>query len=50
MRAAGIKMAADVLEKQALEWALTRGARSGRVAFQFCQDAIGKQYLAKAMG
>jgi predicted AAA+ superfamily ATPase len=26
----------------ALEWAITRGARSGRVAWQFIQDAAGK--------
>lgn len=28
---------------QALEWSMTRGARSGRVAWQFIQDLAGKQ-------
>ncbi|MEM6382319.1 MAG: ATP-binding protein [Pseudomonadota bacterium] len=31
---------------QALEWATTRGARSGRVAWQFIQDAAGRAGLA----
>jgi predicted AAA+ superfamily ATPase len=26
----------------AMEWSITRGARSGRVAWQFIQDAAGK--------
>lgn len=30
------------LHREALEWATTRGARSGRVAWQFIQDAAGK--------
>lgn len=32
----------DNLHAQALEWAQTRGARSGRVAWQFIQDLAGK--------
>ena len=32
----------DDLHKAALEWSTTRGARSGRVAWQFIQDAAGK--------
>lgn len=31
------------LHQQALEWSKTRGARSGRVAWQFIQDTAGKQ-------
>lgn len=31
------------LHDQALEWAKTRGAHSGRVAWQFVQDTAGKQ-------
>lgn len=31
------------IEKAALQWALTRGARSGRVAWQFARDWAGKQ-------
>ena len=33
---------AETLHREALEWATTRGARSGRVAWQFIQDAAGK--------
>ena len=29
-------------EKQALEWAMTRGNRSGRVAWQYIQDLAGR--------
>lgn len=32
----------DDLHAQAVEWALTRGSRSGRVAWQFIQDLAGK--------
>ncbi|MEP0322942.1 ATP-binding protein [Bauldia litoralis] len=32
----------DALRHQALEWATTRGARSGRVAWQFIQDLAGR--------
>ena len=31
------------LKAQALEWATTRGSRSGRVAWQFVQDLAGRQ-------
>lgn len=31
------------LRAQALEWSMTRGARSGRVAWQFIQDLAGRQ-------
>ena len=31
------------LRSQALEWSMTRGSRSGRVAWQFIQDLAGKQ-------
>jgi hypothetical protein len=30
------------LRAAALEWAATRGSRSGRVAWQFIQDLAGK--------
>lgn len=30
------------LQREALEWATTRGARSGRVAWQFIQDVAGR--------
>lgn len=32
----------DELHRQALEWSITRGSRSGRVAWQFIQDMAGK--------
>ncbi|MDF1609894.1 ATP-binding protein [Hoeflea sp. YIM 152468] len=32
----------DTLRAEALEWATTRGARSGRVAWQFIQDLAGR--------
>jgi len=32
----------DVLRRDALEWATTRGARSGRVAWQYVQDLAGR--------
>ena len=31
-----------VIEREALEWAATRGSRSGRVAWQFIQDLAGR--------
>lgn len=38
----GIKIDTDQLRSQALEWATTRGSRSGRVAWQFVQDLAGQ--------
>ena len=38
-----INMAEDDLKQQAYLWASARGARSGRVAWQFIQDLAGKQ-------
>jgi predicted AAA+ superfamily ATPase len=32
----------EALRREALEWATTRGARSGRVAWQFVQDLAGR--------
>jgi predicted AAA+ superfamily ATPase len=32
----------DALKREALEWATTRGARSGRVAWQYVQDLAGR--------
>ena len=37
-----LSIAPEELRAQALEWALTRGARSGRVAWQFIQDIAGQ--------
>jgi predicted AAA+ superfamily ATPase len=41
-----IPIAADELRREALEWATTRGARSGRVAWQYVQDLAGRLGLA----
>jgi uncharacterized protein len=38
----GIKLAGEELEREALEWATTRGSRSGRVAWQFTQELAGR--------
>lgn len=35
----------DAVQKAALQWSLTRGSRSGRVAWQFARDWAGKQKL-----
>ncbi len=38
----GIEIAEAELEHEALEWATTRGSRSGRVAWQFTQELAGR--------
>jgi predicted AAA+ superfamily ATPase len=38
----GLKVEPDALRRDALEWATTRGSRSGRVAWQFIQDLAGR--------
>ena len=43
----GLKISSTALHAQALEWSTTRGARSGRVAWQFVQDLAGR--LGKAI-
>jgi hypothetical protein len=37
-----LKIDAEALRREALEWATTRGARSGRVAWQYVQDLAGR--------
>jgi predicted AAA+ superfamily ATPase len=39
----GLAIAPDRLRREALEWAQTRGARSGRVAWQYVQDLVGRE-------
>ncbi len=36
----------ETLHAEALEWATTRGARSGRVAWQYVQDLAGRKRIA----
>ena len=38
----GLKIDGEKLRAEALEWSTTRGARSGRVAWQFIQDLAGR--------
>jgi len=38
----GLRVAPEQLRREALEWAQTRGARSGRVAWQYVQDLLGR--------
>jgi uncharacterized protein len=38
----GVPVDAEMLRREALEWATTRGSRSGRVAWQFVQDIAGR--------
>jgi predicted AAA+ superfamily ATPase len=38
----GIRLADEEREREALEWATTRGSRSGRVAWQFTQELAGR--------
>ncbi len=38
----GLKIEPDRLKAEAQEWTITRGARSGRVAWQFIQDLAGR--------
>ena len=44
----GLKAADDQLKAEANEWSITRGARSGRVAWQFIQDLAGR--LGRRLG
>jgi len=38
----GLKIAAEELRRDALEWSTTRGSRSGRTAWQYIQDLAGR--------
>lgn len=38
----GLPIATDALHAEAVEWSMTRGGRSGRVAWQFIQDLAGR--------
>jgi predicted AAA+ superfamily ATPase len=37
-----LPIAAEALHAEAVEWSVTRGSRSGRVAWQFVQDLAGR--------
>ena len=38
----GLDLPLDQLKAEASEWSITRGSRSGRVAWQFIQDLAGR--------
>ena len=38
----GLEADAETLRAEAIEWSITRGARSGRVAWQYIQDLAGR--------
>jgi hypothetical protein len=42
----GLKTEPQALRAEAIEWQATRGARSGRVAWQFFTDLAGRRGLA----
>ena len=44
----GLDLPLEQLKAEAAEWSITRGARSGRVAWQFIQDLAGR--LGKPLG
>src|SRR5690606_16459154 len=43
VRAYGLEIDPDRLHAEAREWSITRGSRSGRVAWQFIQDLAGRR-------
>ncbi len=43
----GLTIEGEALRAQAVEWSVTRGARSGRVAWQFVQDLAGRLGMAR---
>ena len=45
--AMGLGVSREALRAQATEWSVTRGARSGRVAWQFIQDLAGRMGAAR---
>jgi predicted AAA+ superfamily ATPase len=47
-RELGLAMPEEELRRQANEWSVTRGARSGRVAWQFSQDLAGRMGVRAA--
>lgn len=45
----GIRRMNDAVGLEALRWALARGGRSGRIAWQFARDWSGKRKLAQSL-
>jgi len=44
----GLRITREELHAQAVEWSVTRGSRSGRVAWQFIQDLAGRLGMEQA--
>jgi predicted AAA+ superfamily ATPase len=42
----GLEVTPEDLHRQAVEWSVTRGGRSGRVAWQFITDLAGRLGMA----
>jgi predicted AAA+ superfamily ATPase len=47
LRHFAVDPSAGTVRQEALQWALSRGSRSGRVAWQFAQDWAGRQRVTK---
>lgn len=45
----GFNLHSDNLQDEALQWSRERGARSGRIAWQFAKDYAGKMAIAHAL-
>ncbi len=45
----GLPVEREALRAEAVEWSVTRGGRSGRVAWQFIQDLAGRLGVKTAM-
>lgn len=43
----GVDAGGEAVRQEALQWALSRGSRSGRVAWQFARDWAGRRRVAK---
>ena len=44
--AIGLPITSEDLHAEAVEWSVTRGSRSGRVAWQFMQEIAGRLGVA----
>jgi predicted AAA+ superfamily ATPase len=44
----GLTLPCKQIEREALAWAMARGSRSGRVAWQFIQDLAGRENVRLA--
>ena len=46
----GLELSREALHAEAVEWSMTRGSRSGRVAWQFIQDLSGRLGFKRLQG